>query len=550
MKVIEAIARILRREGIDSLSCFPTTPLIEAAAALDIRPIVCRQERIGVGIADGFARVSNGRPPGAFAMQFGPGVENAVPGITTAFSDSSPVLLLPMGHPRERDGTPPFFSAVRSLASVTKSAEQINVPERAVDAMRRAFRALKTGRPGPALVEIPEDVAEADIEPELVDRYVPMPATRTQSDTPDVEAAVEALLAARQPMIIAGAGVLYAGASAELAELAEILRLPVMTTMGGKSAISEKRHPLALGSGSGVMSGTVHHFLKEADVVLAVGTSLTRHVLVTPIPPGKRIIQVTNEPSDLHKTQHVEFPILGDARLVLRQFLACRDALPRPRGPREEAVIGEIERVRASWLAGWMPKLASDEVPINPYRVIWDFMHEIDPARAIVTHDSGNPRFETMPFYASDGPRSYLGWGKSHQLGTGLGLALGAKLAAPEKFCAVIMGDAGFGMTGLDFETAARASLPICAIVLNNGTMSCETGHMALSHGKYRSRDLGGDYADIARALGGWSERVVDPAEVRPAIRRAKRATEEGRPALLEFITSEELALSYLHPFG
>ena len=359
-----------------------------------------------------------------------------------------------------------------------------------------------------------------------------------------------ALLAARQPMIIAGAGVLYAGASAELAELAEILRLPVMTTMGGKSAISEKRHPLALGSGSGVMSGTVHHFLKEADVVLAVGTSLTRHVLVTPIPPGKRIIQVTNEPSDLHKTQHVEFPILGDARLVLRQFLACRDALPRPRGPREEAVIGEIERVRASWLAGWMPKLTSDEVPINPYRVIWDFMHEIDPARAIVTHDSGNPASRPCRSMLRTGLAAISAGANPTNWARGWGWRWGAKLAAPEKFCAVIMGDAGFGMTGLDFETAARASLPICAIVLNNGTMSCETGHMALSHGKYRSRDLGGDYADIARALGGWSERVVDPAEVRPAIRRAKRATEEGRPALLEFITSEELALSYLHPFG
>ena len=549
MKVIEAIAQILKREGIGSLSCFPTTPLIEAAAALDIRPIICRQERVGVGIADGFSRVSNGRPPGVFAMQFGPGVENAVPGIATAFSDSSPVLLLPMGHLRERDGIPPIFSAVRTLGSITKSAEQINVPERTVNAMRRAFKALKTGRPGPVLVEIPADVAEADIEPGLVDRYVPVPPTRSQADPADIEAAAEALLAAQRPVVLAGAGVLYADASAELAELAELLRLPVMTTMGGKSAISEKRHALALGSGSGVMSGAVHHFLKEADLVLAIGTSLTRHVLVTPIPPGKRVIQVTNEPADLHKTQQVEFPVVGDAKLVLRQLIECCESAAQLADLRE-GVVAEIKTVRKAWLAEWMPKLTSDEVPINPYRVIWDLMDEIDPAQAIVTHDSGNPRFETMPFYASDGPRSYLGWGKSHQLGTGLGLALGAKLAAPEKFCAVIMGDAGFGMTGLDFETAVRASLPICAIVLNNGTMSCETEHMGLSHDKYQSRDLGGNYADIARALGGWSERVTNPGEVRPAIRRARQATEEGKPALLEFITSEELAVSYMTPFG
>ena len=550
MKVIDAIAEILRREGVDSLCCYPTTPLIEAMAKLGIPPVICRQERVGVGIADGFARVRNGRPPGVFAMQSGPGAENAVPGIATAFSDSSPILLLPLGYPRERDALRPGFSAVRALGPITKSAEQINVPGRTVDAMRRAFAALKTGRPGPVLVEIPLDVAEAELEGDLLEGYVPVPATRSEADPADVEAAAAALLGAERPLVVAGAGALYAEAHEELAELAELLRLPVMTTMGGKSAISEKRHPFALGSGSGVMSGTVHHFLRDADLVLAVGASLARHDLVTPIPADKRIVQVTNAPDDLHKSRHVAFPVLGDAKLVLRQFIeCCRDSAPEF-AKRRENVAAEIARVREAWLGEWMPRLTSDETPINPYRVIFELMREVDPAGAILTHDSGNPRYEMMPFYAADGPRSYLGWGKSHQLGTGLGLALGAKLAAPEKFCAVVMGDAAFGMTGIDFETAVRASLPICAIVLKNSAMSVETPNMPVAHEKYRAREVGGDYADIARALGGWAERVEDPAEVGPAIRRAKAATEDGRAALLEFITSEELALSFLRPFG
>ena len=179
MKVIDAIAEILRREGVGSLCCYPTTPLIEALAKLGIPPVVCRQERVGVGIADGFARVRNGRPPGVFAMQSGPGAENAVPGIATAFSDSSPILLLPLGYPRERDALRPAFSAVRALGPITKSAEQINVPGRTVDAMRRAFAALKMGRPGPVLVEIPLDVAEAELEGDLIEGYVPVPATRS-----------------------------------------------------------------------------------------------------------------------------------------------------------------------------------------------------------------------------------------------------------------------------------------------------------------------------------------------------------------------------------
>ena len=551
MNVLDAITEILKREGVKHLSCYPTTALIEAAAAADIRPIICRQERVGVGIADGFARVSNGRSPSVFAMQYGPGAENAFAGIATAFSDSTPLLLLPLGHARSRDRVFPLFNATRVYEPMTKSVEQVIIPERIVDAMRRAFARMQIGRPGPVMVEVPEDVAGQQIDPALVERYAPIKVARAQADRADIDAAAKALLAAERPIVIAGAGVLYAEASPELQELAELLQLPVMTTMEGKSAISERHHPLALGSGSAVMSGPVHRFLRDADLVLAVGTSMTRHNMVTPVPPGKTIIHATNDPIDLHKSYRADYPVLGDAKLVLRQFIDCCSDLLGGRSHREDKdVAGEIAAARESWLDEWMPKLTSDEVPINPYRVIWELMQHVPPSEAIVTHDAGNPRFEMMPFYRSDGPRSYLGWGKSHQLGTGLGLTIGAKLAAPEKFCINVMGDAAFGMTGLDFETAVRTDLPICTMVLDNSTMAVETGHMRISHEKYRARDVGGEYAEIARSLGGWSERVEDPAQIGPAILRAKRATEEGRAALLDFVTGEELALSHRAAFG
>jgi len=188
--------------------------------------------------------------------------------------------------------------------------------------------------------------------------------------------------------------------------------------------------------------------------------------------------------------------------------------------------------------------------PINPYQVIHELMNTIPPSEAIVTHDAGSPRFQIMPFYKSDGPRTYLGWGKSHQLGTGLGLAIGAKLASPEKICINLMGDAAFGMTGLDFETAVRSDLPIITIVLNNSTMAVETSAMELSHELHQTRDLGGNYAEIARSLGGWSERVTEPDQISNAINRARRANEDGSAALLEFITSEETEYSNRRPFG
>jgi thiamine pyrophosphate-dependent acetolactate synthase large subunit-like protein len=149
------------------------------------------------------------------------------------------------------------------------------------------------------------------------------------------------------------------------------------------------------------------------------------------------------------------------------------------RPPGRERVRAELERVRAAWLAEWTPMLGSAEVPISPYRVIGEFMRTVDPRDAIVTHDSGSPRDQLLPFYRAVLPRSYLGWGKSHALGTGLGLIIGAKLAAPDKFCVNFMGDAAFGMTGLDFETAVRCGIPILTVVLNNSAMAIEIPHLA-----------------------------------------------------------------------
>lgn len=548
MRTVDVIAHILEREGIRYLSAFPTSTLIEAAAERGIRPVICRQERVGVGIADGYSRVNNGRPPGVFAMQFGPGAENAYAGVATAFSDAVPVLLLPLGHTRERDGVFPQFSSSRNYAPVTKFVEQVTTADRVIDTMRRAFARLRMGRPGPVMVEIPADVAAEQLDPAVVESYRPVKAARSEADPRDVMAAARALLEARDPVIHAGQGVLYAEAGPELLELAELTAIPVMTTMGGKSAFPET-HPLSLGSASGVMNRPVRHFLGKADVVFGVGTSLTRHPMTTPVPRDKTFIQAIDDPIDIGKNYDVEFPVIGDAKLVLRQFVEAVGELLRGGSRAERSPAAEIAALRAEWLAEWNAKLTSDETPINPYRVIREFMEAVDPAEAIVTHDSGSPRDQLMPFYRSAGPRSYLGWGKSHGLGTGLGLNLGAKLAAPDKFVVNFMGDAAFGMTGLDFETAVRSHIPILTIVLNNSTMAVETRHMALSHERYGTRDLGGNYADMARAMGGWAERVEEPAAVAPAIVRARRATEEGRAALLEFVTGAEIEYSHKGAF-
>jgi acetolactate synthase-1/2/3 large subunit len=394
------------------------------------------------------------------------------------------------------------------------------------------------------MVEIPADVAVAEVADQIALQYKPAKASRAAGNHREIEAATRALLEARKPIIHAGQGVLYAEACAELVELAELLQIPVMTTLEGKSAFPED-HPLALGTGGGgVMSGPSHHFLSQADVVLGIGCSFTRHGMASNVPPGKTIIHATNDERDLNKNYAADHPILGDAKLILREFIDAATDLLRGRG-RSAGVAAEVAQARETWLKEWMPKLTSNETPITPYRVIWDFMQSIDPRDAIVTHDSGSPRNQLVPFYRATAPRGYMGWGKSHALGTGLGLIMGAKLAAPDKFCVNFMGDAAFGMTGLDFETAVRCGIPITTIVLNNSAMAIERHALVVSHDRYRTRDIGGNYADLGRAMGGQAERVTKPVDIVPALQRARKANLDGQAVLLEFITSEEIAFSH-----
>ncbi len=544
MRAADAIVEILKREGVDTLFCFPTTSIIENAVAAGIRPVICRQERVGVDMADGYARVTNGKPPGVFAMQYGPGSENAFPGIATTYSDSVPVLFLPLAQARDQSQVFPTFRSQVTYASVTKQVEEIMLPGSTADVMRRAFGALKNGRLGPVMVEVPRDLVDMDIGSDTVD-YRPMRASISGPDPRDVDDAAKLLVAAKCPVILAGQGVLYAEASDELVQLAELLQAPVMTTVDGKSAFPED-HALSIGSGGNTFSGPGRLFLyTKADLILGIGTGLNRHPLTTPpLPKGVPIIHATNDTRDLHKQHQTEVALLGDARLTLASLIVAVKERLGGKLP-NSSPAAEIAAERAAWLKRWEAKLNSKESPITPYHVMSEFMRVVDPAGAIVTHDSGSPRDQLLPFYRATRPRGYLGWGKSHQLGTGLGLAIGAKVAAPDKFCVNFMGDAAFGMTGLDIETAVRAGIPSLTIVLNNNTMAIEIPHMKLSHDVHKARDLGGNYANLARELGAWTERVADPNDVANAILRARRATEDGKTALLEFITSAETAFSH-----
>jgi thiamine pyrophosphate-dependent acetolactate synthase large subunit-like protein len=541
MKVTQAIARALKAEGVEILFAYPVNPLIEAAAAEDIRTVIVRQERVGVHMADAYSRLSSGEKIGVFCMQHGPGAENAFGGVAQAYGESVPILVIPAGYPRRLAHYYPNFNSTLNMQHITKWAEPLTMGKAVPEVLRRVFFQLRNGRPGPVLLEVPLDVWGEDVPDGWV--YTPSFVAKSGPDPADVEAAARVLAAAERPVIYAGQGVHYAQAWEELKALAEEWNIPVTTSIEGKSAFPED-HPLSLGSGGRANPRAVKTFLAEADVILGIGCSFALTGFGVPMPRGKTIIHATLDPMDLNKDVVAQHGLIGDARLTLaalRQAMAAHDHAP---ARARDDVGSRIAGIREAWLGEWLPKLTCDTAPINPYRVLWELNRMVDKAKTIITHDAGSPRDQTTPFWESTTPLTYIGWGKTTQLGYGLGLAMGAKLAKPDHLCINVWGDAAIGFTGMDFETCARERIPILSILFNNFSMAIEIPIMPVSQEKYGSTDISGNYADMAVAFGCYGERITDPADIVAALERGIAATRAGKPALLEFITAKEIDIS------
>ena len=541
MKGFEAIIGILQKEKVDHLSLFPgggrsgaLGQIVNESERKGIRAITARKERVAVNIADGYSRACG--KVGVVLVTAGVGAENAFSGLSQAHSDHVPLLLLVGGTARPRIGSRPTqdFDVLHNYLKVTKWVQRVNMASRIPELMREAFTYLRTGPIGPVCLEIPRDVAAEKMNSEFT--YEPVRGWRYGADPRDVKDAVKLILAAKFPLLYAGEGVFYAEAWEELRILAELLQLPVMTTSKAKGMLPED-HPLSVGNGGRGGGKPAAHFLRKADLVFAIGASLTRGP-GAPIPRDKVIIHSTIDPMDINRNYPTEHVILGDAKIVLRQVIdEAEKSIGKDRGFRE-TLTNEIRRVKEEWLEEWMPKLTSNETPINPYRLIWDLMHTVNRENTVITPDAGWPRDSLAPFWETITPRGYIGWGHHSTMGGSLGFAMGAKLAEPGKTVINYIGDGSFGMVGMDFETAVRERIPILTIMTNNGGL----GHYYDDVPSVAY--LGGNYAKVAEGLGGYGERVESPDEIIPAIERGLNSVRSGRAALLEFMTKREHAMN------
>jgi len=531
------LVRILKKEGVEWVSTFPTHVFGNACGEEGVKNLMMRDERYAVAVADGYSRVSDGKAIGVCSVMGGTnaaGAQMAYGALAQAYEDSVPLLCLTDGVPASEYGRE-RFNIEDAFRSVTKWRGYINKAERVPEYMRRAYTQLKTGRPSPVLLTLPRGLGEYD-EDEF--SYTPVQGWRSQGDPRDVEKAMKALRSAHSPLLWVGHGVFSSDATGELREFAELAQLPVLTTLKAKSAFPED-HPLALG----VRGEPAERFLGKADLVLAVGVGLTPSHFMHSIPDaaGKKIIQCTVDESDVNCDYAVDHVVLGDAKLVLRQLTAELERQGAPK--KNEVLVKEIEDAWRRLYEKYGPWMESGEQPVNPYRVYAEMMDVLDMENSFVTHESGNTRDQLSTVYRARAPHGFLGWGNVTTLGYGLGAAMGAKLAMPGRQVVSVTGDAGVGYQMGNWEAMARHGMGITTVHINNdGFGGYGPGFWGPGHSPYTYKVTGHEIqssAKVAEALGIQAERVEDPDEVAPALKRALKTNMGGRPALIEVICSK-----------
>ena len=533
------IARILKQEGVEWVSTFPVCRVNNALGREGMPMVMMRDDRYAVALADAFSRITAGAKNGVCTFQGGvnaAGIQVAFAGMAQAFEDGSPVLCITDGI-SAGDTENSQFDVTSVLKSVSKWYGYLDKPERLPEFMRRAFTMLRTGPPGPVVIAIPNADAQYD---ETADPYIPVKGWKSVPDPADVAGAVELLLKADNPLIYAGEGVIYAGASAELKAFAELIDAPVITTLKAKGAFPED-HPLFVG----IRGDQVNHYLDKCDLVLAVGSSLSPGRFTHGIPNAvnKTIIHCTIDELHVNKTYPTAQAVIGDARFTLLALMAEVHAKTSGKGRTDPNVASDIKSVRDIAMVKYREAMASTDKPINPYRVYAGLMEALDPYNSFLTHDSGNTRDQLSTVYDTLVPRGFLGWGNVSSLGFSFAAVIAAKLAFPQKDCVAVTGEAGLGYMMGNLEVALRQKIGITVVhVSNGGFAGYGPGFWGDGHDPFTHKVLDYNEVDMSKVIGelGYhTERVTEPSDVVLALKRALAANESGQPAYIEFICSQ-----------
>jgi acetolactate synthase-1/2/3 large subunit len=543
----QALAEMLRLAGAGpmfGMGGFQLLPFYEALRALGLRHHLINDERCGAFAADATARITN--RPGVCDATLGPGATNLVTGLVESLNAGIPQVAL-IGDANRDHAWKNMTQEARQadiLRPAVKELIRVEATKRIPELVRRAFAVATSGRCGPVVLDVPEDVCHGEHDFDAADFWIDpatlkAPARRTRPDAADVERAAAIVARAERPLLLVGGGIHVSEAYDALLALAEGHGIPVAHTMSGKGALA-CTHPLSAGL-FGRYARIANDLVAAADALIVVGCKLgeiaTRRFQL--IPPGKPVIHVDICPEEIGRTTHAEVALVADARLALLDLAAALGA----GAARRQRYADEVPARMAKWRAGAAERLHSDERPINVGRLLHE-LNGVMPEDAILVADGGFAgHWAGLLYDTKRAGRHFVADRGFASIGYGVPGSLGAQLAAPSRRVVGLTGDGGFNMALGELETARRAGAPFVVCVFNNAASGYVKAlqHSMYGAGSYQSSDLVEmDYAAIARAMGCHGVRVEDPAMLAGALRDGLANT--STPTVLDVVVTRDPA--------
>ncbi len=537
------VADTLRGYGVTHVFFVPQM-LLETLTSMEgmgIRRVMVHGEKAAAYMADGYARAS-GRPGVCIAQHVG--ASNLAAGLRDAFLACSPVIAM-TGGPAPAARYRHAYQELEDFTQfdhTTKLNARIDHIARLPDMLRQAFREATTGAPGPVHLQIGGHHAEAvmteaDLALRVESEFTQVPAYRPGADPAQVTSALKLLAAAERPIIVAGGGVAWSKAQAEVVALAERLSIPVATSLNAKGTILDT-HPLAVGVVGTYSRACANRAVGEADLVFFIGSHTGGQVTARwQVPkPGTRVVHLDIDAREIGRNYPTEQALLGDARTVLRQMI--EKAAKESAGKRAQWVA-RVQQLVKEWRISVADKLSSEAMPMRPERVCREITRVL-PENAVLVSDTGHSGIWTGAWVEFTRPGQRL-IRCAGSLGWGFPGALGVKCALPDAPVVCFAGDGGFYYHLAELETAARYGINLVVVVNNNGALNQEIPHFDRAYGSdpdERGREMWGfsqvNFAKVAESLGCVGMRVETPSEMAPAL---ERALDAGRPVVIDTVT-------------
>ncbi|MDC4227998.1 MAG: biosynthetic-type acetolactate synthase large subunit [Candidatus Manganitrophus sp.] len=537
----QILIECLKREGVKVVFAYPGGVNLPVFDVLydekDLQVVLCRHEQGGTHMAEGYARATG--KPGVVLVTSGPGATNTVTGIVDAYMDSTPLVILTGQVPTKLIGNDAFQEA--DVVGITRPCTKYNILVKDVNdlaqAIKEAFYIATSGRPGPVLVDLPKDVVLAKTEFKYPDKvYIRSYSPVYKGNKWQIKQAAQEILKAKKPVIYAGGGVLASDAHQELRELAEITKIPVTLTLMGLGAFPGT-HPLFLGMLG--MHGTywANMAMHNSDLIVAVGARFDDRVTgrVPDFAPNARIIHIDIDPTSIHKNVAVHVPIVGDAKLILRELNQILRTSGNGNLGQHQPWMAQIEE----WHKEHPLAYEQGDKIIKPQYVI-EKLYEATRGNAIITTDVGQHQMWAAQFYKFDQPRTWINSGGLGTMGYGFPAAIGAQCAYPNEQVVCIAGDGGIVMNIQELATAVQYKLPVKVAIINNKYLGMVRQWQQLFfNGRYSSSYMGDspDFVKLAEAFGAIGLRATEVGEVDSVL---KEGLDAAGPVIMDFQVDQE----------